>query len=244
MKATSMARVRILLSVLALSLLAGCSTSKSASSTNEAVYYALQTDMQLRLWVDHCEGISGRAKQVAWQAKKNWWRRNGAFVEGADYGLTREIMMVSGDRDVTGANLALGITSQVVDQAEKEMQLVLEGSSNQEKLCMNMLAKFNDGDYDLRDNNQLYPTLVDLQRREQRNGQNLEEKAAKLEMAKKRKFGRSLYAVEKLAKRSGCPGAKVQVIKADWPHEVYDVQCPDKSYVLVRCEWGNCLVND
>jgi hypothetical protein len=242
MKGTIMARVRILLSALALSLLAGCSTPQS--STNDAVYYALQTDVQLRLWVDHCEGISSRVKQVAWQAKSNWWRRNGAFVEGADYGLTREIMMVSGDRDVTGANIALGITSQVVDQAEKEMQSVLEGSSNQEKLCMNMLAKFNDGDYDLRDNNQLYPTLVDLQRREQRDGQKLEEKAAMLEIKKKRKFGRSLYAVEKLAKRSGCPGAKVQVIKADWPHEVYDVQCPDKSYVLVRCEWGNCLVND
>lgn len=242
MKGNTMTRFRILFSVLALSLLAGCSTPKS--STNDAVYYALQTDVQLRLWVDHCEGISGRAKQVAWQAKKNWWRRNGAFVEGADYGLTREIMMVSGDRDVTGANLALGVTSQVINQAEKEMQSVLEGSSNQEKLCMNMLAKFNDGDYDLRDNNQLYPTLVDLQRREQRDGQNLEEKAAMLEVKKQRKFGRSLYAVEKLAKRSGCPGAKVQVIKADWPHEVYDVQCPDKSYVLVRCEWGNCLVND
>ena len=237
-----MARFRILLSALVLLFLVGCAAPKS--STSEAVYYALQTDVQLRLWVEHCEGINGKVKQVAWQAKKNWWRRNGAFVEGADYGLTREIMLVSGDRDVTGANVAMGLTSQVVNEAEKEMQAILDGSSNQQKLCLNMLGKFNDGAYDLRDNNKYYPTLVDLQRRAQRDGTNLEEKSAALAVGKQRKFGRSLYAVEKLAKRSGCPGADVKVIKADWPHEVYDVQCPDKSYVLVRCEWGNCLVNE
>ncbi len=237
-----MARFRILLSAFVLLFLVGCAAPKS--STSEAVYYALQTDVQLRLWVEHCEGINGKVKQVAWQAKKNWWRRNGAFVEGADYGLTREIMLVSGDRDVTGANVAMGLTSQVVNEAEKEMQAILDSSSNQQKLCLNMLGKFNDGAYDLRDNNKYYPTLVDLQRRAQRDGTNLEEKSAALAVGKQRKFGRSLYAVEKLAKRSGCPGANVKVIKADWPHEVYDVQCPDKSYVLVRCEWGNCLINE
>ena len=132
-------------------------------------------------------------------------------------------MLVSGDRDVTGANVAMGLTSQVVNEAEKEMQAILDGSSNQQKLCLNMLGKFNDGAYDLRDNNKYYPTLVDLQRRAQRDGTNLEEKSAALAVGKQRKFGRSLYAVEKLAKRSGCPGADVKVIKADWPHEVYDL---------------------
>lgn len=234
---------RILLSVILLSLLGGCSSAPQ-SSTGQAVYYALQTDVQLRLWVEYCQGMSNKAKQVAWQAKKNWWRRNGAFVEGADYGLTREIMLVSGDRDVTAANIALGVTTQVVEDAESEMKEILVESGDQQALCLNMLSKFNDGDYDLRDNNQFYPTLVDLQRRAQRDGQKLEEKAAALAVKKQRKFGRSLYVVEKLAKRSGCPGANVKVIKTDWPHEVYDVQCPDKSYILIRCEWGNCLVND
>ncbi len=237
------AQFRVLISALLLSLLVGCSSAPQ-SSTGQAVYYALQTDVQLRLWVDHCQNMSGKLKQVAWQAKSNWWRRNGAFVEGADYGLTREIMLVSGDRDVTGANIALGITAQAVQDAEAEMRLILDESGNQEKLCLNMLSKFNDGDYDLRDNNQFYPTLVDLQRRAQQNGQELQEKSATLAINKQRKFGRSLYVVEKLAKRSGCPGANVKVIKSDWPHEVYDVQCPDNSYILVRCEWGNCLLNE
>ena len=237
------AQLRVLLSALLLSLLVGCSSAPQ-SSTGQAVYYALQTDVQLRLWVDHCQNISGKLKQVAWQAKSNWWRRNGAFVEGADYGLTRDIMLVSGDRDVTGANIALGITAQAVQDAEAEMKLILDESGNQEKLCLNMLSKFSDGDYDLRDNNQFYPTLVDLQRRAQQNGQELQEKSATLVINKQRKFGRSLYVVEKLAKRSGCPGASVKVIKSNWPHEVYDVQCPDNSYILVRCEWGNCLLNE
>jgi hypothetical protein len=235
--------LRAFMSVPLLSLLVGCA-STPPSSTGQAVYYALQTDVQLRLWVEHCQGMSGKAKQIAWQAKSNWWRRNGVFVEGADFGLTREIMLVSGDRDVSGANLALGITTQVVENAEAEMKRLLKGSSNQEKLCVSMLSKFNDGDYDLRDNNQFYPILVGLQRRAQQEGKDLEEKNASLKVTKQRKFGRSLYVVEKLAKRSGCPGANVKVIKVDWPHEVYDVQCPDNSYILVRCEWGNCLLNE
>lgn len=234
---------RLLLSLLMVTLLAACS-SNPQSSTGQAVYYALQTDVQLRLWVEHCRSLGPKVRQAAWQAKTNWWRRNGAFVEGADYGLTREIMLVSGDRDVTGANIALGVTTQVVEDAEAEMAGILQGSSDQRGLCLNMLAKFNDGDYDLRDNNQFYPTLVDLQRRSQRNGKDLMEKSAALVVNKQRKFGRSLYVVEKLAKRSGCPGANVKVLKTDWPHEVYDVTCPDQSYILVRCEWGNCLVNE
>jgi hypothetical protein len=129
------------------------------SSTGQAIYYALKTDVQLRLWVEQCQGMSGKAKQIAWQAKSNWWRRNGALVEGADFGLTREIMLVSDHRDVSGANLALGITTQFVEEAEAEMKRLLEASGNQEKLCVNMLPKFNDGDFDLRDNNQFYPVL-------------------------------------------------------------------------------------
>lgn len=117
-------------------------------------------------------------------------------------------MLVSGDRDVTAANIALGVTTQVVEDAESEMKEILVESGDQQELCLNMLSKFNDGDYDLRDNNQFYPTLVDLQRRAQRDGQKLEEKAAALVVKKQRKFGRSLYVVEKLAKRSGCPDRK------------------------------------
>lgn len=238
-----MTHLRILFSLMILSLLTACSSAPQ-SSTGQAIYYALQTDVQLRLWADHCSQIDPQVKQKAWQAQKNWWQRNGAFVEGADYGLTREVMLLSGDRDVTGANVALGVTTQVVDDAETEMASILRESGDQKKLCLNMLAKFNDGEYDLRDNNQFYPTLVDLQRRSQRDGQNLEEKAAALEVKKQRKFGRSLYVVEKLAKRTGCPGGQAKVIKADWPNEVYDVSCPDNSYILIRCEWGNCVVND
>lgn len=238
-----MPRLRLLFSVFLVSLLSACS-SQPHSTANGAIYYALQTDVQLRLWVEHCRVLSPQVKQEAWKAKTNWWRRNGAFVEGADYGLTREVMMISGDRDVTGANFAMGLTTQVVDDAEKEMLSIFEKSGNQEKLCLTMLSKFNEGDYDLRDNNQFYPTLVKLQRRSQQEGVSLREKSAELEVVKQRKFGRSAYVAEKLAKREGCQGGDAKVIKADWPHEVYDVNCPDNSYILVRCEWGNCLIMD
>jgi hypothetical protein len=183
------------------------------SSTGQAIYYALKTDVQLRLWVEQCQGMSGKAKQIAWQAKSNWWRRNGAFVEGADFGLTREIMLVSDHRDVSGANLALGITTQFVEEAEAEMKRLLEASGNQEKLCVNMLPKFNDGDFDLRDNNQFYPVLVGLQCRAQQEGVDLEDKSAALTVKKQRKLGLSLYVVEKLAKRSGALARMLKSLK-------------------------------
>jgi hypothetical protein len=238
-----MFRFRLIFSLLALSLLSACASNPQSSSSG-AIYYALQADVELRLWAEQCSALSPQLRQEAWKAKTNWWRRNGAFVEGADYGLTREIMVLSGDRDVTGANLALGMTSQIVEESEKEVANILEQSGDQKKLCLTMLGKFNAGDYDLRDNNQFYPTLVNLQRRSEVHGASLHEKAAEVALEKQRKFGRSLYVVEKLVKRSSCPGGAVKVIKADWPNEVYDVNCPDDSYVLVRCEWGNCFIKD
>lgn len=236
--------VGLMLVMVASVALNGCATTAQKSPIGEAVYYALQTDTTLRTWTQKCEGYGGQVRQLSWQARKNWWQRNGTFVESADYGLTRGVMKVSGSRDVTGANLALGITADIVDGAEKEVDGLLKASGNKEQLCIKMLTKFNDGDYDLRDNNNLYPVLVELQNQAEQNGGLLVEEKAALDLSKKRSFGRSLYAVEKLVKRNGCPGATVKILKNNWPHEVYDVQCPDKSYVLVQCEWGSCIMSD
>ena len=224
-------------------LLSGCSSAPKIK-TGEAVYYALNTDSQLRVWAERCGAISNSAKALAWSTHRSWWQRNGSFVEGADYGLTRDIMMVSGDRDVTGADLAMGFTAQIVADAQGRVDAMLSEVSDQETLCGNILSKYEKGDFDLRGDDDLYPTLVDLQRRSQAGAEALKRKQQALIKKKKRRFGRSLYTVEKIARRSGCPAADVTLIKNAWPHEVYDLQCPGGDYVLVRCEWGNCLIND
>ena len=85
---------------------------------------------------------------------------------------------------------------------------------------------------------------MDLQRRSQQQGEDLEIKRAAVSVEAGKEYGRSFYVVEKMAKRNGCSGAEVHLLKNAWPHEVYDASCPDGSYLLMRCEWGNCLIAD
>jgi len=223
--------------------LAGCS-SNPLSPTGEAIYYALQTDTSIRSWVDACYDVSSEAKQKALTAKRNWWQRNGAFVESADFGLAYDIIHVTDDRAETGARMAMALTWQVVETAEREVNELMGDVSNKEDLCLRILNQYNEGERDLRGNQELYDSLVKLQRRSQSQGKDLAMQRASVEKRTKRIYGRSFYVVEKLAKRHGCPAAEVQLLKNDWPHEVYDARCPDGSYVLARCEWGNCLITD
>lgn len=235
--------MRLMLAALALSSLVGCA-SNQLSQTGEAVYYALQTDTSLRSWVDACKTVSTTSKQQALMTQKNWWKRNGAFVESADYGLTHDIITVTDDRAETGARMAMAITWQVVETAEQEVDELMQSTSNKESLCDRILSQYNDGERDLRGNESLYNSLVGLQRRAQSGGEDLKMKQASVQAHTGKVYGRSFYVVEKMTKREGCPGAKVQLLKNDWPHEVYDARCPDGSYLLARCEWGNCLIAD
>lgn len=232
------------LTLLSVVMLHGCASTSPLSPTGEAVYYALQTDTTLRSWVDACEGVSAKAKQTAYTAKQNWWKRNGAFVESADFGLTYDIITVTDERAETGARMAMALTWQVVESAENEVNEMLDGASDPEDLCLRVLTQYNEGERDLRGNDTLYNSLVELQRRSQRQGKDTELKKAEIESRTGKVYGRSFYVVEKMAKRSGCPGADVQLLKNDWPFEVYDARCPDGSYLLMRCEWGNCLITD
>ncbi len=226
-----------------LALLQGCSSTQ-LSPTGEAVYYALQTDTTLRTWVDACDDVSAKAKQAAYTAKQNWWQRNGAFVESADFGLVYDIIHVTDDRTETGARMAMALTWQVVETAEAEVQELLSASGDKEDLCLRVLSQYNQGERDLRSQDKVYESLVNLQRRSQRDGTDLNLKRAAVEQKAGKVYGRSFYVVEKMAKRNGCSGAEVHLLKNAWPHEVYDARCPDNSYLLVRCEWGNCLVTD
>ncbi|MEK9712309.1 MAG: hypothetical protein VW258_07065, partial [Thalassolituus sp.] len=65
-----------------------------------------------------------------------------------------------------------------------------------------------------------------------------------VEKASGKRYGRSLYVVEKLAEQEGCDKTTVSLLKGEWPYEFYDANCPDKTMSLVRCEWGRCAFVD
>lgn len=232
---------RLLALAMAVILVQGCS-SKPLSETGEAVYYALQTETSLRYWVDACSEVNTGLRQSALITQRDWWQRNGAFVESADFGLAYNLVQVTDTRAETGARLAMALTWQVTETAEQEIQAVFAKSQNREQICRGILAQYNDGRRDLRGNDTLYNTLVDLQRRKQQQGDELALKRAAVAATTGIQYGRSFYVVERLAARDGCPGAQVQLLKSAWPHEVYDAKCADNQFLIMRCEWGNCMI--
>lgn len=230
--------MRILMLLLASSLLLGCSSSP-LSPKGEAVYYALEADTLLRTWEDSCKDVNLDVRQKALLTRQNWWQRNGAFVEAADFGLAYDMIKISDDRAETGARMALAVTWNIVEDADQKVERQLS-KGDAATTCANVMEAYSKGRYDLRDNKKHYKHLVELQSLKQAKGNDTKLKQASVERMNQKEFGRSFYVVEKTAARYGCSGAKVQLIKNNWPVEIYDVSCPDNSNFFVQCEWGNC----
>lgn len=230
--------MRILMLLLASSFLLGCS-SNPLSPKGEAVYYALEADTTLRTWEESCKEVNLDVRQKALLTRQNWWERNGAFVEAADFGLAYDMIKISDERAETGARLALAVTWNIVENAEQRVNKKL-ASGDAAETCAKVMESYSKGDHDLRGHKKHYPQLVQLQTLKQAKGTDTKLKQASVERISQKEYGRSFYVVEKTAKRYGCSDAKVQLIKNNWPDEIYDVSCPDNSHFFVQCEWGNC----
>lgn len=232
-------RLILVICVLALSACSGVSRTPD----EQAINYALVEDVTLRKLADQCSDLSVTAKQAAWRGYRSWWKRNGSLVEAADYGLSYNLVTLTDSRQETGARYAMGLTFDIVAEAEQRVAEILEGS-DKAATCMDIMAEYRDGSMDLREDSNLYPILVKLQQKNDAKGQDLYLKMSKIEEASKKTFSRSAYTAERMVKREGCVKPKVRSLKADGPNEVLEATCADKSYMLIRCEWRNCKIQD
>lgn len=230
--------MRILMLLLASSMLLACS-SNPLSPKGEAVYYALEADTLSRTWLESCKEVNLDVRQKALLTRQNWWERNGAFVEAADFGLAYDMIKISDVRAETGARLALAVTWNIVEDADQQVAEKLS-KGDAAATCAKVMESYSKGNHDLRGNKKHYQQLVQLQTLKQAKGTDLKLKQASVERMSQKEFGRSFYVVEKTAERYGCSNAEVQLIKNNWPAEIYDVSCPDNSKFFVQCEWGNC----
>ena len=232
-------RLTLILCVLALSACSGVSRTPD----EQAISYALIEDVTVRKLADQCSNLSVTAKQSAWRGYRSWWKRNGSLVEAADYGLSYNLVTLTDSRQETGARYAMGLTFDIVAEAEQRVAELLKDGDKTET-CLDIMGEYRDGAMDLREDQNLYPILVRLQQEHDAQGQGVYLKMSKIEDKSNKKFSRSAYAVERMVKREGCANPKVRTLKADGPNEVLEATCADKSFMLVRCEWRNCKIQD
>lgn len=232
-------RLILIVCVCALSACSGVSRTPD----EQAISYALVEDVTLRKLTDECSNLSVTAKQAAWRGYRSWWKRNGNLVEAADYGLSYNLVTLTDSRQETGARYAMGLTFDIVAEAEQRVAELFEGTDKTET-CLNIMGEYRDGSMDLREDSNLYPILVKLQQQSDAQGEDLYLKMSKIEDKSHKKFSRSAYTVERMVKREGCANPKVRTLKADGPNEVLEATCADKTFMLVRCEWRNCKIQN
>lgn len=219
-------------------LIIGLSGCVSHSVTPEAIHYALQEEATLREVSTQCKPLGGEVAQAASEAVDLWWQRNRASLIAADYGFIDGLEQVFSQRQESSAMTAITVTQQIRFEAETTAQKVLS-KRNPEKACLKILSEYRDGKYDLAGNRQYQKVYHSLQAKQQTfNGLD----QAKAAIANLRKYGRSLNVVERTLVSQGCQEADISLLRNTWPLEIYDAQCNDRSYQLIRCEWGQCRI--
>ncbi len=231
-----------LILILAVLSLAACS-GVSRTPDEQAISYALVNDVVVRKLTEECSRVSVTAKQAAWRGYRSWWKRNGSLVEAADYGLSYNLVTLTDDRLETGARYAMGLTFDIVAEAEQQVAELLEGG-DKEDTCLDIMGNYRDGELDLREDTNLYGLLVNLQQEQELQGDDHLLKIGRIEGKQSKKYSRSAYVVEQLVKREGCVKPRVRSLKADGPNEILEAVCADKSFLLVRCEWRSCKIQN
>lgn len=234
-----MKKILLMTGLVAITTVVGCASS-GAKYTNEAVAYALSTEAELRALVAACDRVSGPASAEAREADREWWRRNATMMQAADYGFIRELGSFADSRREESLVLFTMNAGYSLDQQMQANVAKRLDTRNPERVCLQELASFRTGDRDLSRSARHYTELVALSA-EARIDQNAL-RSSRAPASANRDFGRSFYQTESALAAIGCRQANISMLKNDWPMEVYEAQCQDTSYHLVRCEWNRCEV--
>lgn len=228
---------RIILVLISLTLIA-CS-GPQRKPQEQAIYQTLVEDLTFRKLADHCNSVSKATEQHVWRAQKEWRQRNDVLVEAADFGFAYNMINLTGERQETGARYAMGLGFDVVHDAEKKANDIIQAGLS-ESDCFELMAEYKDGKKDFSENKDRYAMLLSLLQEKKKFGEDVLLEQAALEVKEGKSYSRSSITAQKMAARSICPGAKILTLKSQWPLEIFEASCPDDSYVLIDCKWGNC----
>lgn len=231
---------KIILTLLAAAFIGGCAQTPQLSAKGDAIFYALQADTMMNTWRYECAKVSSRANYLAESARTDWWRRNGNLVEAADFGLAYNLVTVTDTRQDTGARVAMALTWEVQERATELVSKKLNSAEDKDALCAKILADYRKGDWDIKGSEAIQTALQSMKQQANTDREDYDLKRGRIEAKTGKRYGRSLYVVEKFAEQEGCEKSSVQLIKGEWPYEIYDVVCDEKPFMLMRCEWGRC----
>ncbi|MBL4583388.1 MAG: hypothetical protein JKX83_02115 [Pseudomonadales bacterium] len=230
----------LLLSVI---FITACSSAPTRAPQEAAIFHALTQDSALRQIATHCGSLSQTLKNRSWQTQQSWWKRNGTFVEAAEFGFSYHLISITGDRQVSGARYAMALAMDVSFEAENVASSVVQ-ASDRKLACESALSEYNEGKMDLNKNRDLYKSLLSLDQQKGRHGKDLLVEQARVSTKTGERYSRSSVTAERLVIRQVCAKPKIKTLKASWPSEIFEATCPDKSAVLISCHWGNCDIRN
>lgn len=219
------------------SFLVGCS---SLPPKTEAIHNALVTDAALRMAVETCGQLGNEEKRLAQGEQALWWGRNREFVLGADYGLLDlNWALAKQNNEQERAVLAMQVLELVLDDANDQYTQWF-GDYVETSDCESLFKSVNKQKLDLTKPKKQAEVLSDFYAN--RTSVSDQASTARSINSRYRKYGRSLFVVEKTLKEAGCSKPNIALLRNSWPIEVYDAVCSQKNYVIVKCEWGRCDV--
>lgn len=215
----------------------GCS---SLPPKTEAIHTALVTDSALRYTAQTCAQLGPEERQLAVREHSAWWQRNNRLVLGADYGLLElNWQELPKGSETQRAVLAMQVLELVQDDAQS-LSSKWFGDRQETEDCEKVFKQVSKGKMDLtkpKKQAELLQTFYDARI-------SLDDKAdaARSINSRYRKYGRSLFVVERKLKEAGCGSPNISMLRNSWPIEVYDAACSASEYLIVKCEWGQCEV--
>jgi len=218
-------------------LLAGCA---SVPPKTEAIHLALVTDSALRQALEQCSNLGIEERTLAIKEQTQWWQRNNTYVLAADYGvLELNWDHISSNVESNRAVLAMQLLELVQLDANDQLDKWF-GNENSAKECQTLFNRVADGRLDIEKKKKISNELNNIYQRSVSLASDAE--TARSINSRYRKYGRSLFVVEKNLQAIGCSKPNIALLRNSWPLEVYDAVCEQEDYVVIKCEWGRCEV--
>jgi hypothetical protein len=205
---------------------------------SEAIYDTLMIDNSLRGAVGSCAALGDTEKRVIVAARNNWWRTNSSYVMAADWGLLK-LNWDDAHKSAESQRVLLGLAllENIQSESAQKQSSLLKGKATTAS-CEKLAKSIDKGKFDVSKSKSTVK-ILDALNADRKNVEGVAATAQSINN-RYRKYGRSLFVVEKALREAGCSSANISLLRNSWPLEVYDATCNETDYILVRCEWGRC----